>query len=135
MFDHFPILLDGSRVRRGPIPFHFENMWLKDEGFKEMLKDWCQGFNFIGSYSFILIEKLMALKKNLKIWNKEVFGKVGVNKRLALDRVSFWDYQERLRVLNEQELKSRKEAMEDFKKWALMAEILWRQKSRETWLK
>ena len=39
--DHFPILLDGSRVRRGPIPFHFENMWLKEEGFKEMLKDWC----------------------------------------------------------------------------------------------
>ena len=77
----------------------------------------------------------MAVKNNLKIWNKEVFGKVGVNKRLALDRVSFWDYQEQLRVLNEQELKARKEAMEDFIKWALMAEILWRQKSTETWLK
>ena len=75
-------------------------MWLKEEGFKEMLKDWWQGFNFSGSYSFILTEKLKALKNNLKIWNKEVFEKVGVNKRLAVDRVSFWDDQEQLRVLN-----------------------------------
>ena len=59
----------------------------------------------------------------MKNWNKEVFGKMGVNKRLALDKVSFWDDQERLRVLNEQELKARKEAREDFKKWALMEEI------------
>ena len=42
--DHAPILLDcwgggggggvvGGGVRRGPIPFHFKNMWLKVEGF------------------------------------------------------------------------------------------------------
>ena len=49
--------------------------------------------------------------------------------------MSYWDNQERLRDLNEQELEARKEAREDFKKWALMEEILWRQKSRETWLK
>ena len=36
--DHFPILLDGGGVRRGPIPFRFENMWLKEEGFKDMLR-------------------------------------------------------------------------------------------------
>ena len=51
-----------------------------------------------------------------------------MNKRLALDRVSFWNDQERLRVLNGQELEARKEAREDFKKWELMEEILWRQK-------
>ena len=121
--DHFPILLDGGGVRRGPIPFRFENMWLKEEGFKELLKGWWQGFNYSGSYSFILIEKLKALKIKLKNWNKEVFGKVGVNKRVALDDVFFWDDQEWQRVLNEQELEARKEAREDFKKWALMEEI------------
>ena len=51
-----------------------------------------------------------------------------MNKRLALDRVSFWDDQEQLRVLNKQELEARKEAREDFKKWVLMEEISWRQK-------
>ncbi|RVW36183.1 hypothetical protein CK203_100357 [Vitis vinifera] len=49
---------------------------MKEKGFKEMLKDWWQGFNFSGSYSFILTEKLKALKTNLKIWNKDVFRKV-----------------------------------------------------------
>ena len=37
--NHFPILLDGGKVRRGFAPFHFENMWLKKEGFKELLKN------------------------------------------------------------------------------------------------
>ena len=37
--DHFPILLEGGRaLRRGPSPFRFENMWLKEEGFKDLLK-------------------------------------------------------------------------------------------------
>ncbi|RVW30380.1 Transposon TX1 uncharacterized 149 kDa protein [Vitis vinifera] len=40
--DHYPILLDGGGVRRGPIPFRFENMWLKEEGFKELLRGWWQ---------------------------------------------------------------------------------------------
>ncbi|RVW53836.1 Trafficking protein particle complex II-specific subunit 120-like [Vitis vinifera] len=125
--DHFPILLDGGGTRRGPIPFRFENMWLKEEGFKELLKGWWQGFNYSGSYSFILTEKLKALKIKLKEWNSEVFGKVGVNKGLALDKVSYWDNQEQFRALNEQELEARKEAREEFKKWALMEETSWRQ--------
>ena len=70
-------------MRRGLTPFRFENMWLK-EGFKELLKSWWQGFDFSGSCSFVLAEKLKALKTNLKIWNKDVFGKIGVNKTLAL---------------------------------------------------
>ncbi|RVW67644.1 hypothetical protein CK203_063068 [Vitis vinifera] len=32
--DHFPILMDGGGLRRGPTPFRFENMWLKAEGCK-----------------------------------------------------------------------------------------------------
>ncbi|KAJ9680532.1 hypothetical protein PVL29_019761 [Vitis rotundifolia] len=133
--DHYPILLDGGGVRRGPIPFRFENMWLKENGFKDLLKGWWQGFNYSGSYSFILTEKLKALKIKLKEWNTEVFGKVEINKRLALDKVSYWDNQEQQRALNDWESEARKEAKEDFKKWVLMEEISWRQKSRQTWLK
>ena len=33
VLDHFPILLEGGGLRRGPSPFRFENMWLKVEGF------------------------------------------------------------------------------------------------------
>ena len=33
---HFPILVDGGRwFKKGPSPFRFENMWLKEVGFKD----------------------------------------------------------------------------------------------------
>ena len=38
--DHFPILLEGDGLRRGPFPFRFENMWLKVEGFKDLIRSW-----------------------------------------------------------------------------------------------
>ncbi|RVW79220.1 hypothetical protein CK203_045229 [Vitis vinifera] len=112
--DHFPILLDGGGVRRGPVPFHFENMWLKEEGFKDLLKGWWQSLSFNGSFSFILAEKLKALKAILKSWNKDVFGQVDVNKKVALDKVNFWDGQEKLRPLSLEELEDRKVAKGDF---------------------
>ena len=77
--DHFPILLDSDRIRTGPSPFWFELMWLKYEGFKEILKGWWQSLVFHGSYSFILAAKLKGLKGILKVWNREFFGRVEAN--------------------------------------------------------
>ena len=66
--DHFPIALKGGRgMVRGPSPFRFENMWLKEEGFKLLIKEWWQGLSFRGSYSFILAQNMKALKTNIKI--------------------------------------------------------------------
>ena len=41
--DHFPVLLVGGGIRRGPSPFRFENMWLKVEGFKDLIRSWWRG--------------------------------------------------------------------------------------------
>ena len=60
-------MLDGGGIKMGSIPFHFEIMCMKLEGFKEVLKGWCQGIDFIGSYSFVLAIKLKALKDILKV--------------------------------------------------------------------
>ena len=38
--NHFSILLDGGGLRKGHSPFRFENMWLKVEGFKDLMKSW-----------------------------------------------------------------------------------------------
>ena len=110
-------------------------MWLKYEGFKEILKGWWQNLQFYGSFSFILSTKLKALKAILKTWNREVFGKVETNKKDALHRVTFWDDLDKERGLDLEEVKERAKAKVDFKSWALLEEISWRQKSRETWLK
>ena len=88
--DHFPILLEGGGgLVRGPLPFRFENMWIRDESFKDLIKDWWQNMRFNGTRSYIILEKLKALKSRIKIWNREVFGKVEDSKKTALARVDF----------------------------------------------
>ena len=84
IFDRSPILLDSDGVRTGPFPFCFELTWLKFEGFKEILKEWWQSLLFHGSFSFIPAAKLKALKGILKVWNREVFGRVETKKKDAL---------------------------------------------------
>ncbi|RVX04178.1 Transposon TX1 uncharacterized 149 kDa protein [Vitis vinifera] len=81
--DHFPVLLEGGVIRRGPSPFRFENMWLKVEGFKDLIYNW---------------------------W--EVFGRLEYNKVVALQLVDYWDLVESERSLSEEETTSKKEAKE-----------------------
>ena len=133
--DHFPILLDSDGIRSGPSPFPFELMWLKFRGFRELLKGWWQNLNFHRSFSYIIAAKLKALKGILKSWNMEVFGRVEVKKKEALERVSFWDVREMQRELALEEREERTMAKEEYKSWAVLEEISWRQKSRELWLK
>ena len=133
--DHFPILLDGGGIILGPSPFQFEYMRLKSEGFKDLLKWWWQGLSFKGSTSFILAEKLKGLKGKLKAWNKEVFGNVETKKAEALYRVGCWDNIEKERELSLEEFEERVIARDDYKRWSLLEEVSWRQKSRELWLK
>ncbi|KAL6332124.1 hypothetical protein AAG906_025795 [Vitis piasezkii] len=95
-------------MRRGPTPFRFENMWLKEEGFKEVLRKWWEGIQVNG----------------LKLRN-----------RMLGILVDFWDKEESARSLSMEEEEARKEAKETYKKWVLLEEASWRQKSREIWLK
>ena len=110
-------------------------MWLKVESFKDLLKLWWEGDNFNGSSSFILVSKLHVVKFKLKEWNRDVFGRVGVRKDLALNQVDYWDAKEKTSILSLEELEARKEVRKDYKKWVLLEEISWRQKFREVWLK
>jgi hypothetical protein len=55
-------------------------MWLRSEGFVDRVNHWWDSYYFDGSPSHVLSQKLMALKADLKQWNKEVFGDAGVCK-------------------------------------------------------
>jgi len=79
LLDHFPILLDWGTHREGSRYFKFENMWLKSEGFVEQVNLWC-AYEFHGLPSYVLANKLKALKVDLKKWN-EVFDDVGKKKK------------------------------------------------------
>ena len=100
-------------------------MWLKFDGFKEILKGWWQNLQFHGSFSFILTAKLKALKGILKTWNREVFGRVEANKKEALRMVIFWDDLKKERGLGLEEVEERAKARDDFKGWVVMEGTSW----------
>ena len=55
----------------------------------------------------------------MRSWSKEVFGKVEVQKALALNLVDFWDKEESSRSLSLEEEESRGEARENHKQWVV----------------
>ncbi|RVW27506.1 LINE-1 reverse transcriptase-like [Vitis vinifera] len=110
-------------------------MWLKMDDFKGLLRGWWQGIEARGRASFRLAYKMKVVKQNIKVWNREVFGRVEVNKNSALQQLEHWDGVESERRLSMAEAEQKKEAKDAFYKWVLMEEIQWRQKSRELWLK
>ena len=85
-------------------------MWLKVEGFKDIVRTWWQGIEVRGSASYRLAVKMKEIKKKLKVWNKEVFGKLETNKASALQQVDFWDRVESERILAVEEAELKKEA-------------------------
>ena len=120
--DHCPVMLDSEGIKSGPSPFRFENMWLKLEGFKELLRGWWQSLHFSRSFSFVLASKLKVLKGILRAWNKEVFGRVDLKKE-ASSRIPFWDDLEKEKELSLEEAEEREKAREDYKKWVDLKEV------------
>ena len=84
MSDHCPILLDIEGIKLGIRPFRFEMMWLKYEGFKDLLRDWWQNMQFSGSFSFVLASKLKALKGILKYGIKRFLVELRPKRRRLL---------------------------------------------------
>ncbi|RVW91853.1 LINE-1 reverse transcriptase-like [Vitis vinifera] len=52
------------------------------------LDSWWQGIDVRGSASYKLATKMKEIKQKLKVWNREVFGKLESNKSAALQQIS-----------------------------------------------
>ncbi|RVW91339.1 hypothetical protein CK203_035398 [Vitis vinifera] len=135
VFDHNPIVLEAKGFSSGKSPFRFENMWLKIDGFKDLVRSWWNGYSVEGYSSHYIAEKLKALKKDLKIWNKEVVGNFSSNRVEAFTRLQCWEAKEKEYPLNPRDMEAKNLALEDYKKWDLLEETSWRQKSRKIWLR
>ena len=81
-------------VSKGKCAFKFENMWLESESFLDLVQGWWSSYVFTGSPSFVLAKKLKALKEDLKIRNKEVFGDIGLKKKHVLNDIMGLDEKE-----------------------------------------
>lgn len=77
-----------------------------------------------------MCQKLKALKQDLKLWNKEVFGHVGISKQDLLQEIAALDAREESHSLSDEEKLMWDQKRSKFQKAMLMKEISWRQKSR-----
>ena len=83
---------------RGKIPFRFENMWLKTEGFVDRVQTWWNWHSFVGTPSFVLAKKLKALKEDIVQWNQREFGNVVRQKKQLLEELKSLDSKEGILV-------------------------------------
>ena len=129
--NHTPILLNtnpsDSFAHR---PFRFEATWLRDESCHSVIdKAWnieASGSNFVKLY-----KRQASTRDALRKWNKEVFGRCQDRINRLIQKIK--EVQESppsyANKVAEQALQS------ELIEWLLRSEILWRQISRELWLK
>ncbi|XP_023901245.1 uncharacterized protein LOC112013087 [Quercus suber] len=91
-------------------------------------------YRFMGSSSFVLFMKLNQLKGDLKTWNKEIFGEIGMQKSRALCELSWLELKEES-GLNDEEIRTRDELKIGIEKIVQVEEMSWRQNSRTYCLK
>uniref|UniRef100_A0A2N9IZD1 Reverse transcriptase domain-containing protein n=1 Tax=Fagus sylvatica TaxID=28930 RepID=A0A2N9IZD1_FAGSY len=133
--DHNPVLLEAGGMARGKSSFKFENMWLQAPDFVDKVKEWWSGYSYSGTPSFVLAQKLKALKGDLKEWNKRVFGDVGIKRQQLECELQAFDDKESLSSLSLEEHILRDVCRAELENVAQLEEVSWRQKSRTLWLK
>ena len=87
------------------------------------------------SPSYVLACKFKALKKNLKCWNKHVFGDVHFRKKCLLSELLDLDMREGRQALTMADKARKEEIKVEIESLASLEEISWRQKSRALFLK
>lgn len=77
-------------------------MWLKAEGFEDVVRQWWSSYQFVGNVSFILANKLKCLKNYLKKWNAKGFGKVGSKRKYLFEELLSLEGRAKIAVLLEE---------------------------------
>ena len=133
--DHFPLLLESSRVKWGPTPFRFENMWLQHHSFLDQVKTWWEECPVTGWEGFKFMKKLKYIKEKIRTWNKEVFGDIRVKKREILHELEVLDRLESEGGLVEDQGVRMVALRNELDEVLSREEISWRQKVRTKWVK
>nr|POF03307.1 hypothetical protein CFP56_46127 [Quercus suber] len=76
-FDHHPILLNTDWPLTNPhnLPFRLETMWFNDPSFNNVVLDAWQ------AYPDDIIQTFKLFTNRVKIWNKETFGNIFLQKK------------------------------------------------------
>lgn len=122
-----PILLDIEKVDWGLKSFRFNNSWLEDGKFKQLVETWWSSFKVEGWVGFVLGSKLKLLKLKSKEWLKDNGGSVQEHKEAALRELEEWDAIEDIQDLEEEESTKRRLCRSRLWKCVRREEVEWRQ--------
>jgi hypothetical protein len=131
--DHFPILFEFKNLHSQiPSSFKFLKMWIAHQDCVNVVQQsW--NVNVVGCPMYVLSEKLKILKKNLKTWNKNVFGNVHENVKkckLKVDEIqALLDSNGPSDTLLDQE----KIAQVSLENALHLEELFWHEKSKVKW--
>jgi hypothetical protein len=128
--NHFPIVLECDNIQHRKCPFQFKNMWLKVRGFEVKVKLWWDLYQFSGTPSYILDNKLKARKLDLKKWNESKFRNISTDKKKLVNDMLELDLVVDRRPLVAKEKVKKEQIQADLEKVILMEEISWRQESQ-----
>ncbi|PKI63801.1 hypothetical protein CRG98_015785 [Punica granatum] len=129
--DHNPILVKlWMESSHKPRPFRFEEACTRDHSSKEIVKN-AWNTTVCGSKAYQFSSKIKSVKKDLKKWNKEVFGLCDSNIAEIMDNLDKIQGKPFTSDIKEQEQK----LIADLEENLMRKDIIWRQKSRELWLK
>ncbi|XP_042051498.1 uncharacterized protein LOC121796783 [Salvia splendens] len=84
-----PVLVRGKlpTIQEGGRAFRFQNMWVRHEGFADLVQtDWMAPTEAGGLLNLKI--KLTRVKKTLKRWNKEVFGNIHANLKTCEENIA-----------------------------------------------
>lgn len=98
--DHVQILLQSYWGIGGPSPFKFENTWLLEPDFMEMVKEIWVHSQYLGNPSRLLALKLQNLKHRLKDWNKLSAGFFKESCKRCMEIIDAIDRLEEIRILS-----------------------------------
>jgi hypothetical protein len=133
--DHCPLILKYSREDWGPKPFRFNNFWLENKKFQEVVETFWVSHKVEGWMSFVLKEKFKMLKSTLRAWHKNEYGGLEAKIEELVVEINDLDVRGELVGLSALEVDSRKDKFVSLWKFLKNKEALMFQRSRSKWLK
>lgn len=98
-YDHCPLILDSNCEGWGSSPFRFELMWLEENQFTGLIREWWESFHVEGWAGFRLSMKLKRLKGKIKECVSVTFGDVCAAKASILEELQCLDNKEEFSIL------------------------------------
>ncbi|KAL9685228.1 hypothetical protein QQ045_022676 [Rhodiola kirilowii] len=121
------LLKFDARKKQPTNKFRFENMWLRDDKFLQLVE---QSWQEASAINLSYADRLKFLQQKISQWNRHHFGNVQFKvKRIKAELETIYK-----QARNDTNQQREEELISELEDWLQREEILWKQRARVTWL-